>query len=463
MSKIVKYTEFKKVVDELCKKIKDNYVHLYKKNIINGETIINDGYVKGNTMITLNPTYEPDLGGDGSVSQSDSCFSHKSLEIPANTKVGKVTLIVDSTLNEGDTVIDVNVGAISKDRDEVLDYVIEDSTAKVHLNNNADLTGTKAITIEVNHSWNEDVYLIIGARRMIWGGTRPVAPPYRYGSPNKIPVGTSMTDKWSIGGSYFGRVKVYGENIQLSSLAQNINNKVDVSQVGNEANKIPVIDSNGRLETSIMPDLAITDVIIIQDISQIMAQNVQKGDVVVVENIGNKTFMCKDENGQTQQDKFIEINMGYPVVKKVNGLSPSNVGELTINASQINATIENNTKTVEKHLTDIGQNLRTTHNLATSYNQRLNVLETRGTTSRVGEVVSLLTTSESDFVGEGCTFTYIGRAKNLVGRDYPQLLQVLGLPPNTGSFGIPVIQDQTITYDISRRITRKHFLCVKKS
>lgn len=252
----------------------------------------------------------------------------------------------------------------------------------------------------------------------------------------------------------------------IPNLQTTLASKVDMSLVGNEANKIPVIDGSGKLESSIMPDLAITDVHIVANEQEMMRLTVQKGDVVVVENgpqHQNQTFMCKNDTATAQNDKFIAINMGYPVVKKVNGLLPSNVGELTINASQIDATIENNTKTVERHLTDIGQNLRNTHSLATGYNPRINKLEGRRATTRIGEVIKVWTTNSNDYSDEGCTFIYLGRNNTISANDYPDLASAWGISAGT-RFTLPRMNDATIRYDNSTKsVPEKYFLCVKKS
>lgn len=252
----------------------------------------------------------------------------------------------------------------------------------------------------------------------------------------------------------------------VTGLRDELDNKVDNSRVGNEANKIPVIDGGGKLATSIIPDLAITDVFVVANEQEMMRLTVQKGDVVVVENGAqhqNQTFMCKNDTATAQNDKFIAINMGYPVVKKVNGLSPSNVGELTINASQINATVESNTKTVEKHLTDIGQNLRTTHNIATAYNPRINKLEGRRATTRIGEVIKVWTTNSNDYADDGCTFIYLGRNNTISANDYPDLARAWGISAGA-RFTLPRMNDATIRYDNSTKsVPEKYFLCVKKS
>lgn len=288
-----------------------------------------------------------------------------------------------------------------------------------------------------------------------------------------------------------GNVSIGINNIP--QLQDSLDNKVNTSLVGNDANKIPVLDRNGKLENSIIPNLAITDVFVVADENAMMQQTVEKGDVVVVENEGNKTYMCKDPLQPNKLDKFIEINMGIPMVMKVNNISPSSTGELdikgnqipvsntiatsisdeldkcvrmvngepprlngevTINAGQINGTYNNRVGTIQNHLDTIKNNLD-------NHSTRIATLEAKKPTVRVGEVISRLTTNSSDYTIDGVVFLYCGTTKLVTSATYPELATTLGLS-GVSSFNLPVINDVTIRYDnAARTITQKHFICAK--
>ena len=136
-----------------------------------------------------------------------------------------------------------------------------------------------------------------------------------------------------------GNVTINSTHINTTTsnqtVQQALDGKINTAEVGDDPNKIPRIGADGRLSPSIMPNLAITDVIVIPNGADIMNQTVQKGDVIVVQDEGNKTYMCKNEQGQNKNDKFIEINMGFPVVKEINGKNPAPTGAITINKTDI--------------------------------------------------------------------------------------------------------------------------------
>lgn len=481
MSKIVKYTEFKSVVDALWGKVKDNfmtitkssqYVSKVKPNVISEKTVIVDGYIQGNKVSSVNnepnPRHHMNIGG---------WFIYEGFKVTANTKVSHITIGVDDTLNVGDMVRGVVVGfakRIDYAKIRVEKYVMQDGVAFVRNNTDTSLTNcTKVVTIEVNDTVTEDMLLILGCEKAIWGEKDAQTTGLSAGG--GLPL-VQVGEERPIGyGNWVGKAVVYADGISLKDMSNNIttnsseiqninNNKVDRTEVGNVAGKIPVINNSGRLEESIMPDIAITEVRVIARGSEIMnQQNIQTGDVIVVEDEGNKTYMCKNPQGVNKNDRFVEINMGYPVVKEVNNQRPNQTGALDLNATHINATIEGNTKTVEKHLTDIGQGLRNTHNIATSYNPRINKLETKGATTRIGEVIKVWTTNSNDYVDEGCTFLYLGRDRTITTADYPQLQTAWGLT-GVNRFTLPRMNDATIRFDNGQKtVPEKYFLCVKKS
>ena len=75
----------------------------------------------------------------------------------------------------------------------------------------------------------------------------------------------------------------------------------------------------------------------------------------------------------------------------------------------------------------------------------------------------MLTTNSNDYTINGTTFLYLGNANKTVSSNtYPQLASAFGLN-NVNSFTLPVISDVNVRYDNVRTITRKHFICAKKT
>lgn len=218
-NKLLKGREFKKVVQGLWNKVKDNYVHNTESNYVQGKTVLKDSYVEGTFKIVYdNKSTQMAQAG------LTACFSSKNLLISANTLISKITLIVDSSLNVDDIVTNVKVGAISVATDTVLDYVIDDQTATVHENVETLLTGTRAITVNINKTWDEDVYLLVGANKMLWY-SRPDSDRqiFAWGTDDKPAVGRVVGSSWSQEGTFVGRVIAYGKEIPLKSLIKEVN------------------------------------------------------------------------------------------------------------------------------------------------------------------------------------------------------------------------------------------------
>jgi hypothetical protein len=113
----------------------------------------------------------------------------------------------------------------------------------------------------------------------------------------------------------------------------------DISGLGTAASKntgvssgnIPVIDINGKLDTSILPALAITDTFVASDQTSMLNNTVQTGDVCVRTDL-NKTFILKG-NDPTQLVNWQELLNPTSPVQSVAGKT----GAVTLSASDVGA------------------------------------------------------------------------------------------------------------------------------
>lgn len=290
-----------------------------------------------------------------------------------------------------------------------------------------------------------------------------------------------------------GNVSVGINNIP--QLQDSLDNKVDTSLVGNNANKIPVLDRNGKLENSTIPNLAITDVFVVADENAMMQQTVEKGDVVVVENEGNKTYMCKDALQPNKLDRFIEINMGIPMVMKVNNISPSATGELdikgnqipvsntiatsisdeldkcvrtvngqqpllqgdvTINAGQILAVVGNQApNNVQVHLNNLHTNIG-------NNTTRIANLERKRPTLHIGEIITTFEDKGNSYQLNGVEYIYLGRQNNTItSANYRDLTTAFGLPTTTRAFDLPYIPDVATNFDFGKNRNRKTYIVAR--
>lgn len=215
-----------------------------KNNILSGKTILQDAYISGDIYSIDNSN-----ATDNSSANSDTKYSGTANKvITANTNVTSIVVAVRSSMNVGTVATGINVGVVRSDTNEIIEYVHQNSTGIVYENTYSQINASRVVNIHINKSWGQNVYFIVGVNGMLWGS------PHGSLNLDKVTGGDSLP---SVGHrisnlnrtNYIGKIVVLGEGINLNTL----NNKVDISQVGNEANKIPVVGDNGKLPSSILP------------------------------------------------------------------------------------------------------------------------------------------------------------------------------------------------------------------
>ena len=151
-------------------------------------------------------------------------------------------------MNVGTVATGVNIGVVKADTNEVIEYVRQNSTSIVYENTYSQINASRIVNIPIDKSWDQDVYFIVGVNGMLWNSPHGSLNLNRVTGGNSLPaVGHTINNLNT--SNYIGRVVVLGDVVSLNTL----NNKVDISQVGNAANKIPVVGDNGKLPSSILP------------------------------------------------------------------------------------------------------------------------------------------------------------------------------------------------------------------
>lgn len=136
-----------------------------------------------------------------------------------------------------------------------------------------------------------------------------------------------------------GNITIGISNIQ--GLETKLNEKVptaDLVATGGtaaEQYKVPKLNSNGKLDTSFIPEIAITRVKTAADeeaAKRLIGEgkdHLQTGDVVVLENT-KKAYMYKGNNTDNFANDFLELTMGNGTVKSVNGGTPNANGNVVV-------------------------------------------------------------------------------------------------------------------------------------
>nr|DAK74127.1 MAG TPA: hypothetical protein [Caudoviricetes sp.] len=231
-------TSFEELVSQ-----KNDSVSKTKDNILVGKTVLQNGYIDGELYSYNNTNIEGSATGNGVYSGTNNKV------IPTNQHVTSVIIAVNEDLALGSTVTGVNIGVVRHSDNQVMEYIVQNGTATVVENNYPQrITATRVINVLVDKKWTEDVYLLVGANGMLWGGVRGTTGVTTATGGTRLPnVGSTIGNLNRT--NYVGKVIALGSNISLNT----ITSKVDVSEIGNEANKIPRVLPNGKLDPSILP------------------------------------------------------------------------------------------------------------------------------------------------------------------------------------------------------------------
>lgn len=145
-------------------------------------------------------------------------------------------------------------------------------------------------------------------------------------------------------------ISIVGDDIVLSANGTEIDRETltgylkdtDLTKIGGDpqyADKIPQLDQDGKLSTTMIPDLAITSVTNVADkqeaLNKIQDGSIQVGDVVVVAP-NNEIYMYNGTPaGGTFENSFIQLSLGDGTVKEVNGKKPAANGQVVVTSSDI--------------------------------------------------------------------------------------------------------------------------------
>lgn len=218
MTKLINKDKLDIFTNKLWERITKSFVSKTLPNTVTGETMITDGYVGGESTITKMHN-ETRVTMDF-LNHNTSFYGIPSLSVPARTYVDKIICIMhDSAEDIGATATGVNVGVVSKSTGRILEYLKRDQTETIIANpltsGSHTLTGNKAISISINRAWQEEVYFIVGAMKMM-AGYRGSSTPSVGGDELKD-VGHNLGN--GTGGSYIGRMAIYTSKYSLNEIA----------------------------------------------------------------------------------------------------------------------------------------------------------------------------------------------------------------------------------------------------
>ena len=339
-------------------------------NVITGETLITDGYILGGVIAKLdnqqNTMHAANLPHH---------FGYKSARVTTSQTLTHITIGIHDSIAVGTQITGIKVGAIKVSDNTISEYIIDGATATVQENKNTQLTNcTRSVVIALPQPFTpaEESWFCVTCLSAAWGERGTGSTGDGCSEQAAMPaVGSAVRVKAS---GFLGKYLLHTDKISLNDLANvangavktvnnqmpnaqgdvtigidniadlrtELDNRVLLSDVENVANKIPRIEANGKLPTSIIPELAITRVKTATDKNGALAligdteAHIQTGDVVVITGENNAIFMYNGGTDGVFENSFIELSIGDGTVKTVNGQSPDGTGAVTITADQIN-------------------------------------------------------------------------------------------------------------------------------
>ena len=356
MTKLINNNKLNTFATKLWDKISNSFVSKKHENLVEGKTILQDGYIDGVLYSVNNPN-----ATDDNYTRSNTVYSGTSNRtIPAGQHVTTIVIGLRGSIDVGSTVTGINVGVVRKSDNTIIEYLHRNITSVALENKYTQISSTRIVNVNINKKWNEEIYFIVGANGMVWQEPhRDTGLTAVTGGDNLRPVGSVINNLNRT--NYIGKIVVLGKAVKLETL----NNKVDLSDVANVANKIPRIGENGKLDPSILPAEQNGGVRTVN--GQSPGQN---GNVTVLaEHI--KYHASTNTNMKQALD-------GKP--NTVNGQSQNN-GNITIYSDNIAIDSSNPNKTIKQALNERVQkdqdNTFTKHNNFNDYSPTVHRLFTR--------------------------------------------------------------------------------------
>lgn len=222
---IANFEQLKDITQDLWRKAKakietiaNDYVSKTLPNNVVGETIFKDGYIEGGILSSFNnkstEMYNAENGG---------CFGIPSTSISAGIKVGKIAIAVKDDLTVGSTVTNVVALAIRRSNNEVKESIIQNGTATVFQNQYSNINAQKIAYININKTFDEEVYFVIGCTNMLWNTDVPPNRANVYGSATTPAVGTVLDIQ---NYHYSGRIIVFSERMSFAEVVNIKNDSV---------------------------------------------------------------------------------------------------------------------------------------------------------------------------------------------------------------------------------------------
>ena len=302
--------------------------------------LFEDGYLNTAILSKIdNPRATTPSSGNNIYSASPS------FRVQANTFVDKIIIGIGDDIEVNAEVTGINIGTVSTDN-IVLEHLIKQGRARAIANTYSELSCSKIISVPINRAFDQDVYFMIGAKGMVWNEARHAGVTASGGENGMPNVGTRLSPNST---NYVGKYLMIGQGLSIKeSFEQSISANNAINQAttvgGNDhASKLVKLASNGKLDESLIPAIALNEVIPATDKNNALSLigtgvgQINRGDVVTLAD-GSIHIYKGRPTGQTDNNfdrDFLSLSVGNGTVKRVNNITPGADGNVTVLAEHI--------------------------------------------------------------------------------------------------------------------------------
>ena len=300
-----------------------------------------DGYLNTAILSTINNTRATEPSPGTNIYSATPSFS-----VSANTFVDKLIIGLGDNIEVGTEIVGVNVGTVGVNDNTVIEHLIVQGTAVATENTYSEISCSKIISIPINRIFDKNIYFMVGAKGMVWHEAR-YANVIASGGDRGMPrVGTRLQPNST---NYVGKTLIIGQGLSIQEgfeKAINAYNTVNqaTSVGGNDnASKLVKLSSNGKLDESLIPAIALNEVIPATNKENALSMigsgvgQINRGDIITLSD-GSIHIYKGRPSGQTNNDfdrDFLSLSVGNGTVKKVNNVAPGADGNVTVVAANI--------------------------------------------------------------------------------------------------------------------------------
>lgn len=300
-----------------------------------------DGYLNTAILSTINNTRatEPSTG-------TNIYSATPSFRVSANTFVDKIIIGLGDGIGVGTEVIGVNIGVVGVDNNTVIEHLMVQGTSTAIENTYSEISCSKIISVPINRIFDREVYFMVGAKGMVWNEARYANVTASGGNDGMPSIGTRLYPNNT---NYVGKTLVIGQGLSIQEgfekAITTYNTVNQATSVGgnDKAGKLVKLSSNGKLDESLIPAIALNEVIPATNKDNALSLigtgvgQINRGDIVTLNDGSIHIYKGRPsgETGNNFDRDFLSLSVGNGTVKKVNNVAPGADGNVTIVAANI--------------------------------------------------------------------------------------------------------------------------------